>query len=293
MRILLVYNSGAGDADHSRESLIGLIEQHGHDVASFAATDDWKSAADGSVELIVAAGGDGTVGDVARHVAGSSVPVGVIPLGTANNVASALGLASLSIPELVASWACGRRRPCDIGRATGPEGVFRFIESVGVGLLAESIAAIAGGGAAHVHQPGAAGERMDAAIEVLRETLRTLEPVTADLVLDGQPIRGDYLLLEIMNFGGAGPNLSLVPHGASADGLFDVVMADDRHRTQLIEDLPRYRFPQRPAASLPMYTARHVTLTCKDCRCHVDDQLRVCREPIELTVERHAVTFLV
>ena len=293
MRITLVHNTGAGDTVHNREWLEGLIRQNGHDVVYFAATDDWKSAADASVELFVAAGGDGTVADVARHVAGSRVPIAVLPLGTANNVANALGLASTPIPELVAGWARAEHRPFDTGRATGSEETFRFIESVGVGLLAESIAEITEGPAEYVDQLDTANERMDAAIDVLRETLRRLEPVHLDLVLDGAAMSGDYLLLEVMNFGSAGPNLSLVPEGASADGLFDVVFVDDRHRIQLIDDLPLYRFGRHSAASLPVHRARHVTLACKDCRLHFDDQLRAGQKQVDLTIERHALTFLV
>ncbi len=293
MKIILVHNSGAGDADHNREWLVRLIEREGHDVSYFAATDDWKAAAGASVDLIVAAGGDGTVADVARHVAGSSIPIGVLPLGTANNVAVALGLAGRPIPDLVVSWMRGERRPFDAGCTTGPEGTFRFLESVGIGLLAESIAEITEGRAQYVDQLSAAEARMDAAIGVLRDTLRQLEPVHVDLVLDGEPMSGDYLLLEVMNFGGAGPNLSLVPQGASADGLLDVVAVSGDHRAQLIENLPRYRFGRDSAPPLPVRRARHVSLRCKCCRMHLDDQLRVGQSGIDVMVEHHAVTFLV
>jgi hypothetical protein len=68
---------------------------------------------------------------------------------------------------------------------------------------------------------------------------------TADV---GEPMSGDYLMLEVMNFGSAAPNLSLVPEGASAGGLFDVVLVDDRHRIQLIDDLPLYRFGRHECA---------------------------------------------
>jgi diacylglycerol kinase (ATP) len=293
MRILLVHNAAAGDAVHNREWLEAALHEHGHRVTYFAKTDDWKSGLDASVELVVAAGGDGTVEHVARHVAGTGVPMAVLPLGTANNVATALGIAERPIPELIDSWAQAERRPFDCGRAKGSERTFRFIESVGVGLLAESIAEIADGNAGFVDQLRDANDRIDAAVDVLRTTLQSLAPVRLDLMVDGRPLSGEYLLLEVMNFGSAGPQLRLVPDAAAGDGHFDVVLAEEQHRAQLMEDLPRYRRGQRPTDPLPVYTARQVVLTCGRTRLHVDDRLRAGERRLELTVERHALTFLV
>jgi diacylglycerol kinase family enzyme len=263
-------------------------------VQFFETTDDWRPAAQFPVELVVAAGGDGTVEDVARHLAGSGIPIGVLPLGTANNVASALGIAVTPFPELVASWAHAQRRPFDTGRAITRGETLRFVESVGVGLLAEAIAEITQGGAGYVDRLAAAEERMEAAIVVLQQTLRRLEPAHIELVIDGQHISGDYLLVEIMNFGWAGPNLRLAPDAAEADGLFDIVLAEAGHRTQLFEDLPIYQQGKRPSLPLSNCRGRHVILSSHGHQLlHVDDELRGDEGPVELTVEPRALTFLV
>lgn len=72
----------------------------------------WRAAGFGSV---IAAGGDGTVGTVATHVAESELPVGILPMGTANDVAR-----SLAIPvDLAAASrviAAGRLRSVDAGQ---------------------------------------------------------------------------------------------------------------------------------------------------------------------------------
>jgi diacylglycerol kinase family enzyme len=294
MQIILVHNTGAGDGDYDEDALLALMREHGHQVQFFETTDDWRPAAQFPVELVVAAGGDGTVEDVARHLAGSGIPIGVLPLGTANNVASALGIAVTPIPELVASWAHAQRRPFDTGRAITRGETLRFVESVGVGLLAEAIAEITQGGAGYVDRLAAAEERMEAAIVVLQQTLRRLEPAHIELVIDGQHISGDYLLVEIMNFGCAGPNLRLAPDAAEADGLFDIVLADAGHRTQLFEDLPIYQQGKRPSLPLSNFRGRHVILSShRHQLLHVDDELRGDEGPVELTVEPRALTFLV
>lgn len=51
-----------------------------------------KEAIDGGAQLVIAAGGDGTVAAVADGMIGSDVPMGIIPLGTANVLARELGL---------------------------------------------------------------------------------------------------------------------------------------------------------------------------------------------------------
>lgn len=293
MRILLVHNSSAGDTAHNRDWLETLVRGAGHEVQYCAATEDWKSAIDDAQsDLIVAAGGDGTVADVARHLAGRGVPLGVLPLGTANNIAGALGIDSRPAPEIVAGWTEREPRPFDTGRAVGQGVHFRFVESVGLGLLAESIAEITEGDAGYVDELDAAEARMDAAIEVLRRTLQQLTPTRVELELDGRRLAGEYLLVEIMNFGRAGPNLALAPGAIPDDGLFEIVVAEEQHRAALLADLPGYRRAQAVVAPLPVYRAAHVKMNCERCRLHLDDQIQQHSGLLEMTVEPRSLRFL-
>lgn len=293
MRIILIHNTGAGDGHYDEDALLALIREHGHQVEAFGAMGEWIRSAQSPVELVVAAGGDGTVEDVARHLAGSGIPIGVLPLGTANNVASALGIVATPIPELVASWTRAKRRPFDTGRAITAGETFRFVESVGVGLVAESIAEITQGGAGYVDELADAQTRMEAAIGVLQRTLQQLQPIHTELIVDGRRLSGDYLLVEIMNFGCAGPNLSLAPDAAQADGLFDIVLAAVGDRERLREDLPLYQQGKSPSGPLRTYRGRHVILNANGHQLHLDDELRTYHAPVELTIEPHALTFLV
>jgi diacylglycerol kinase (ATP) len=64
----------------------------------------------------VAAGGDGTVGAVASHLAASGLPLGILPLGTANDVARSLSI-PLRLDEAAAVIARGAIHPLDLGYA--------------------------------------------------------------------------------------------------------------------------------------------------------------------------------
>jgi diacylglycerol kinase family enzyme len=75
----------------------------------------------------VAAGGDGTVGTVASHIAGTGLPLGILPLGTANDVARSLDL-PLALPEAAAVIARGHSTLMDLGCANpaGPDGAGQY-----------------------------------------------------------------------------------------------------------------------------------------------------------------------
>ncbi len=64
----------------------------------------------------VAAGGDGSIGTVASHLAGSTLPLGILPLGTSNDIARSLGI-PLSLDEAAQVIAAGRAVAIDAGRA--------------------------------------------------------------------------------------------------------------------------------------------------------------------------------
>ncbi len=94
-----------------------------------------RKALDEDFETIVAAGGDGTVNEVANGVAGSGARFGILPVGTMNVFASELG-----IPQnnLAAAWKVieeGRLRELDLPLANASH----FVQLAGIGLDAEVV----------------------------------------------------------------------------------------------------------------------------------------------------------
>ena len=90
------------------------------------------------------AGGDGTVGKVARRLIGSPTPIAILPLGTANNIANTLDVTGKSLKELIRSWKTARCINFDAGVAKGPWGTESFVEGFGVGLFAETMTRLDG-----------------------------------------------------------------------------------------------------------------------------------------------------
>jgi len=88
--------------------------------------------------LVVAAGGDGTIAEVANGLAGSPARLGVIPLGTANVLARELNL-PIAPRAVAAALAFGRTRALwpGIARGAGPDRL--FVQMLGVGLDAQVV----------------------------------------------------------------------------------------------------------------------------------------------------------
>lgn len=92
-----------------------------------------RDAASRGVDLVVAVGGDGTVRGCAEGLAGSAVPLGIVPLGTANLLARTLGIPPH--PGAALSLALtGSHAECPAGgRAGGARGTDRRIDLAAVG----------------------------------------------------------------------------------------------------------------------------------------------------------------
>jgi diacylglycerol kinase (ATP) len=297
MRVLVLHNPNAGRDDTDGEQLLKHMEQSGHTVEVHTSTKAWTAALDRSPDIVAAIGGDGTVGTVARALAGRSIPIALLPIGTANNVAVTLGLTDVDLPRLIAGWSSAARQPFDMGLARGPWGEFRFLESVGVGVLSKTIEAIDEGDAGYVNEIGEPQARLDAALEVFRHTLHDIPAAWVDVLVDGEDLSGRYVLVEALNFGAAGPNLNFVPQGDAADGLLDLVLAQEVDRHMLGERLDQFTSDLTSGPPLRTHRGRRIALRCEGCLLHLDDELRHSEQgvtvTIELMVETDALTFLV
>ena len=88
--------------------------------------------------MVVAAGGDGTIAEVANGLMGSGARLGVIPLGTANVLAHELGL-PFAPKAVAAALAFGRTCTLWPGQANGPDGTRLFVQMLGVGFDAHVV----------------------------------------------------------------------------------------------------------------------------------------------------------
>lgn len=258
MRVTLILNPGAGNGSKTRAELERAIWAAGHEVeVRETKKKGIAKALRDPGDLVVVAGGDGTVGRAMKLLAGTSVTMTILPTGTANNIATSLGLRG--DPErLAASWAKLKVRKVDVGKVTGPWGESRFVESVGIGLLGELIHPDVGDDI----------EGTDEARTEARRLARTLPAPFRRVELDGEDRSGNYLLLEAMNIRSAGPNLWLADHARVGDGKLEVVRALESDRPMLVALADAFG-TSRPTLSTEQ--AKRVRLWCEADELHVDD----------------------
>src|SRR5688572_5235747 len=135
MRVTALYNPEAGTQSVTRERLAALLDRAGYHATCLSAKGKrWKDALEDPGDLVVVAGGDGTTAKVAKRLAGRGIPLAILPAGTANNIARALGL-DASLESLIARWSTATPTPVDLGLARGPWGEELFIEACGLGVF--------------------------------------------------------------------------------------------------------------------------------------------------------------
>jgi YegS/Rv2252/BmrU family lipid kinase len=97
-----------------------------------------REAAGRGARLVVAAGGDGTIAEVANGLNGSGCRLGIVPLGTANVLAHELEL-PFDPRGVAAALAFGRTRTVWPGVATGAAGSRVFVQMLGAGFDAQVV----------------------------------------------------------------------------------------------------------------------------------------------------------
>lgn len=268
MRICLFWNESAGEGV-SLDELTTLIVRAGHTIEHVVQrVEDLPGNCEAGVDCVVAAGGDGTVARVGRALAGGDLPLVPLPTGTANNIATSLGIEGP--PDVViAGWKDQPIRRIDIGVARDSHGETIFLESVGTGLVAHGIAV--GDGA--VPKRKAPAEQLAHARQMYLEAISHLQPRHYGITIDGAAIDGEYLLVEVLNMPAIGPAIRLAADVNAGDGALSVVVARESDREALASYVSSWLTAEPRAAGLKSWRGQRVELKGLQ-EFHVDDDVR-------------------
>jgi YegS/Rv2252/BmrU family lipid kinase len=209
---------GADGLSELRETAIWLTE-HGLPTEVTATTrvghavELAREAVAAGREMVIAAGGDGTLNDVIQGLAGSTTAVGVLPMGTVNVWAREIGI-PLGATEAREVLLRGVRRQVDLGRA----GVRYFLMMAGVGFDAEVVKRVERNWLKRV------GLKMLDYIATAGSLGLTQQPAKLTLRVAGQRRKMSALMVVIGNtrlYGGA---MQFTRRAVADDGLLDVVV---------------------------------------------------------------------
>jgi diacylglycerol kinase (ATP) len=193
-----------------------------------------RAAADGA-ELVIAAGGDGTIHAVANGVTGTQSILGIIPTGTMNNLAH-----SLNIPDTIPA-ACyvvlnGKTRAIDTGRINDHP----FLEVAGAGMEAALYPS-----AEEIKRPGLPST-LRGALSGLK-TVFTYRDARVRIEIDGDKERiYTALQVTISNSPFYGAHLQVAPQILMDDGLLDVVVYSNFSKAEYLRHAVSISQGRRP-----------------------------------------------
>jgi diacylglycerol kinase (ATP) len=166
-KALLLHNPTAGAKHPRADELMAYATQAGIHPTYISTKDKrYKAALRKSWDLVIVAGGDGTVGRLVRELKDRSIPITILPVGTANNIARSLGIVG-EPKTLLSQLSDAPIKSLDVGLAKGPWGKSIFLEGVGLGPIAEAIS--------HSGPKPPKAIRIDSGREALQEFVKEAE----------------------------------------------------------------------------------------------------------------------
>ncbi|WP_096288782.1 diacylglycerol kinase [Mycobacterium ahvazicum] len=229
--------SGHGTAVHVAEVAIARLHAHGIEVNEIIGDDaqDARHLAAAAIErgtdALVATGGDGVISNALQVLAGTDIPLGIIPAGTGNDHAREFGIPTKD-PEAAADIvADGWTQTIDLGRIRDGNGQDKWFGTV----AAAGFDSLVTDRANRMSWPHG---RLRYYVAMLAE-LTQLRMLPFRLVLDGtREIDTDITLAAFGNTRSYGGGLLICPDADYTDGLLDITMAHSASRTKFVRLFP-------------------------------------------------------
>ena len=206
------------------------------------------------VDMVIVGGGDGTMNSAAPAIVETGLPLGILPLGTANDLARTLGIAPdpVAAAEVIAS---GHLRPIDLGEVNGR--LFFNVASVGFSAeLARELTADA------KRRWGTLGYALASA-----RLLARMRPFTAFIEHDGTTERVRTVQISVGNGRHYGGGMTVDPRAEPDDGCFHVWSIEVQHWWRLVALAPSLkRGTQGTAADVRAFTTSGLTIKTRRSR---------------------------
>ncbi len=196
------------------EFFIKITSSPGH-AAKFALVAITEGA-----DIIVACGGDGTINEIASCLIGRDIPLGIIPLGSGNGLASNLQIPH-QLNKALNVLIQGKVRSIDVGMVNSKY----FFSNMGIGFDAAVIA----------HFSQLKQRQLKGYIKALLKTMRTYSSTgKVKIINNGKESYADPFLLFVSNSNRMGYGFTLTPKANISDGLLDMVLVKKMSKLKLL-----------------------------------------------------------
>jgi diacylglycerol kinase (ATP) len=232
--------SGHGAAIHAAQIAIARLQHKGIEVVEIIGdnAEDARHLAGAALErgtdALVVTGGDGVVSNALQVLAGTGIPLGIIPAGTGNDHAREFAIPTKD-PEAAANIvADGWTETIDLGRIQGGNGGKKIDKWFGT-VAASGFDSLVTDRANRMSWPHGRLRYYTAMIAELSQ----LRLLPYRMVIDGtKEIDADITLAAFGNTRSYGGGMLVCPHADHTDGLLDITMLTEASRTKLLRLFP-------------------------------------------------------
>ncbi|WBU39244.1 diacylglycerol/lipid kinase family protein [Homoserinibacter sp. YIM 151385] len=246
-RVVVAINPNAsfGSTRAIGPALVRTLRASGHEVQSITEPDYEQAVATAREavrrrpDALIVVGGDGMVNLGAGLVAGTKVPLGLVPSGTGNDMARALGIPHDDTEAAIRHLLGALQRPprvIDAARASWSHADTRETgERWFACAMSAGFDAIVNERANRMEHPKGASRYI---IALLVELAR-LRPIRYRLTLDGREIETEASLVSLGNGQSLGGGMRITPDARLDDGLLDVMIVEPLSRGRFLRLFPR------------------------------------------------------
>lgn len=230
----LIANLSAGKTENAADNLklvIGYLEKKGLkvDLALVKPKEEVKSIARRAIKddykIVIAMGGDGTIEAIMREMTGSKVRLGIIPVGTENNIAMSLGIPK-DLEEACSLIASDNTLKIDLGQVKIRKGKkFAFFEMATIGLSSTIYPDAKNVGS------GKLSSIINSAMTLIHQETKPKVFLTLN---DERKIEVETMLVMVSNTPVFGKNFMVAPKASLHDGLLDISVYPDFSKTELV-----------------------------------------------------------
>ncbi|NCZ81463.1 MAG: YegS/Rv2252/BmrU family lipid kinase [Actinobacteria bacterium] len=184
----------------------------------------------GNFERVIAVGGDGLVNLCLQEIAERDIALAVIPAGTGNDFARAVGAYKKSVEEIFNTIRSQDPIAIDLGLVTGNFGKRWYVQ-----VLSTGFDALVNDLANKITWPKGQIRYTLATIF----TLARFKPIKYELIVDDKKFNQNFMLLSVANGETYGGGMRICPNASNSDGIFDILLVHPVSKIVLLTIFPK------------------------------------------------------
>ena len=206
-----------------------------------------------SYNKVIAVGGDGLVNLCIQHLAQSGITLGVIPAGTGNDFARAVGVNKMSMTQVFNLYTRTDPVKIDLGHVKSSTNEKWFVQVLSTGFDAE-----VNSRANKIKWPRGKSKYTIATVR----TLARFKPINYKIDIDSRKFDQFAMLFTVANGETYGGGMRICPGASNSDGIFEILLVRPVSRFVLLTIFPKvFKGNHIPHRKIDTYRAKVVTIS--------------------------------